>query len=66
MHIIVNGQPRECKAPFSLLALAESLELNPRQVAIERNLEIIPRSQYGDTWLSDGDHIEIVSFIGGG
>ena len=66
MQITVNGQSRECKAPFSLLALSQTLELNPRQVAIERNLEIVPRSQYGDTWLSDGDIIEIVQFIGGG
>ena len=66
MQITVTGQPRECKAPFSLLALAETLDLKPTQVAIEHNLTIVPRSQYGQTLLADGDIVEIVQFIGGG
>ena len=42
------------------------LELDYRKVAVERNEEIVPRSLYGETLLSDGDAIEIVHFIGGG
>ena len=49
-----------------VLALAESLNLNPRQVAIERNRQIVPKSTYGEVTLNDGDEIEIVRFIGGG
>jgi thiamine biosynthesis protein ThiS len=43
-----------------------ALGLDARKVAVERNLEIAPRSTYADTALADGDRIEIVTFIGGG
>ena len=66
MQIKVNGEAREFSAPMNVLALAELLKLNPKQVAIERNREIVPRSLYGDVALGDGDEIEIVQFIGGG
>jgi thiamine biosynthesis protein ThiS len=46
--------------------LVAALGLNPRKVAVERNLAIVPRSAYGSTPLADGDRIEIVHFIGGG
>ena len=66
MQIKVNGETREFDAGLSVAALAELLRLNPKQVAVERNLEIVPRSRYGEVMLSDGDIIEIVRFIGGG
>jgi thiamine biosynthesis protein ThiS len=66
MQIKVNGETRQLDAPLSLAALAAELNLKPTQVAIERNLEIVPRSRYGETMLTDGDEIEIVQFIGGG
>ena len=47
-------------------ALVAALGLDGRKVAVERNLEIVPRSTYGLTALSEGDRIEIVHFIGGG
>jgi thiamine biosynthesis protein ThiS len=47
-------------------ALVEGLGLDSRKVAIELNLEIVPRSAYAATRLADGDRIEIVHFIGGG
>jgi sulfur carrier protein len=50
----------------NLSALVSALGLDGRKVAIERNLEIVPRSAYGKTALADGDRIEIVHFIGGG
>ena len=46
--------------------LVDSLGLDPRKVAVERNLEIVPRSAYSSVRLADGDRIEIVHFIGGG
>lgn len=66
MQIKVNGENREFEAPLNVLALAELLQLNPKQVAVERNCEIVPRSRYAEVSLADGDRIEIVQFIGGG
>ena len=66
MQIKVNGEIREIDGRLSVQALAGALALDLRQVAVERNREIVPRSRYGETMLSDGDEIEIVRFIGGG
>jgi thiamine biosynthesis protein ThiS len=66
MQIKVNGENRQFEGPLNVLALAEILQLNPKQVAVERNCEIVPRSLYAEVALSDGDQIEIVHFIGGG
>jgi thiamine biosynthesis protein ThiS len=66
MNLTVNGEPRAFPPLADLAALVAALGLDGRKVAIERNLEIVPRSAYGKTKLSDGDRIEIVHFIGGG
>jgi thiamine biosynthesis protein ThiS len=66
MQIKVNGQLQQFEGSLSVLALAQKLDLNPKQVAIERNCEIVPRSRFAEVVLSDGDAIEIVHFIGGG
>ena len=65
MRIEVNGEHREME-PGTILDLVETLGLNPKKVAVERNLEIVPRSLHGETALSDGDRIEIVQLVGGG
>ena len=39
---------------------------DPKRIAVERNGDIVPKSQYGDTLLCDGDNVEVVSFVGGG
>ncbi|MFC6199777.1 sulfur carrier protein ThiS [Ponticaulis profundi] len=51
---------------MSVLQLVTELELNPKGVAVERNLEIVPKSLHGDTLLQEGDSLEIVEFVGGG
>ena len=66
VRLIVNGEAKTFPPLGDLAALVRSLDLDPRRVAIERNLAIVPRSLYGDTALADGDRIEIVHFIGGG
>ena len=66
MTLTINGEQRCFSGLSDLAALVVSLGLDPRKVAVERNLEIVPRSAYGATMLSDGDRIEIVHFIGGG
>ena len=63
MHI--NGEERQITSA-SVAELIGELSLDPRQVAIERNGEIIPRSSYDNQPISDGDRIEVVAFIGGG
>ena len=66
MTLTVNGESRSFAGVGDLAALVAALGLDPRKVAVERNLEIVPRSAYGRTRLADGDRIEIVHFIGGG
>jgi thiamine biosynthesis protein ThiS len=66
MNLTVNGEPRAFPPLSDLAALVSALGLDGRKVAIERNLEIVPRSAYGKTKVVDGDRIEIVHFIGGG
>jgi thiamine biosynthesis protein ThiS len=66
MNLTVNGEPRAFPPLPDLAALVSLLGLDGRKIAVERNLEIVPRSAYGKTRLLDGDRIEIVHFIGGG
>ena len=66
MRLLINGEERGFEQIASLAALVTALGLDPRKVAVERNLEIVPRSIYAETALADGDRIEIVHFIGGG
>jgi thiamine biosynthesis protein ThiS len=66
MQLTINGEARRYDALTTLSSLIETLGLDPRKVAIEHNLEIVPRSTYAATPLADGDRIEIVHFIGGG
>lgn len=66
MTLTINGEDRSFGGVSTLAALVAELGLDARKVAVERNLEIVPRSAYGGTALADGDRIEIVHFIGGG
>jgi len=66
MQIKVNGETHAFDAPLTVAMLAEHLRLNPKQVAVERNLEIVQRSRYSEVMLNEGDAVEIVRFIGGG
>ena len=66
LQLCLNGEHREFPSPLTVEGLLGLLSLDPRKVAVERNLEIVPRSAYGKTPLADGDRIEIVAFVGGG
>jgi sulfur carrier protein len=66
MNLTVNGESRSFDSVADVAGLVAALGLDARKVAVERNLEIVPRSAYGRTPLADGDRIEIVHFIGGG
>jgi sulfur carrier protein len=64
--LTINGEARVVPVGTSVTGLLAEIGLAERKVAVERNLEIVPRSQYSTTMLSAGDAIEIVHFIGGG
>jgi thiazole synthase len=66
MKLIVNGEEREFPASLTVESMLGSLGFDPRKVAVERNLAIVPKSSYQATALGEGDRIEIVHFIGGG
>ena len=66
MKLLLNGEERDIAGIVNIADLVSALGLDARKVAVERNLEIAPRSTYADTPLTDGDRIEIVTFIGGG
>jgi thiamine biosynthesis protein ThiS len=66
MRLVINGETRSFAEVGDIASLVAALGLDPRKVAVERNLEIVPRSTYSQARLSDGDRIEIVHFVGGG
>jgi thiazole synthase len=65
INITLNGEPRKVAAG-SIADLCAQIELDPKKVAVERNMEIVPRSTLADVMLADGDVLEIVHFVGGG
>ena len=66
MQIHVNGEQKALADSATLSDLVEELGLTGRRIAIELNMEIIPRSEHETTLLKDGDQLEIVHAIGGG
>jgi len=66
MNVTINGEQRDLSAAISLENLLLQLKIDPKKVAVERNLEIVPRSTYGAVEIQGGDRLEIVHFIGGG
>ncbi len=64
--ITVNGQHRRVRKGMTVAELALELGLEPTKVAVERNLEIVPRSTLAEVVIEDGDDFEIVTFVGGG
>jgi thiazole synthase len=64
--ITVNGEHRRVAKGISVADLALELGLEPSRVAVERNLEIVPRSTLAEVRVEDGDDYEIVTFVGGG
>lgn len=66
MHIQLNGEPFELPDGSTVLALLTRLDLVGRRVAVELNLDIVPRSQHESTALNEGDQVEVVHAIGGG
>jgi sulfur carrier protein len=63
--IVLNGESRATQGQ-TVAELLRELGLDPRQVAVERNREIVPRAEHGQVVLAEGDQLEIVTFVGGG
>ena len=66
MRLTINGEDRSFDRPLTVEKLLGEIGVDARKVAVERNLEIVPKSQYRRVSLGDGDRLEIVHFIGGG
>ena len=65
VQIVVNGEKRTIGA-MSVLAFLASLGIDPQRVAVELNLDILPKNDYPSTEHKEGDRLEIVHFVGGG
>jgi thiamine biosynthesis protein ThiS len=66
IHVQVNGEKQELPAGTTILQLLGRLGLNPGRVAIEYNLQILPKTRWEETCVGTGDRLEIVQFVGGG
>ncbi len=66
LNVTINGEARHLNGAVTLKELLVGLGLDPRKIAVERNLEIVPRSTYDEVRVEEGDRYEIVHFIGGG
>jgi thiamine biosynthesis protein ThiS len=66
MTIIFNGEPQELAAPTSVAELLRQLNVAPTRVAVEVNLELVPRAKLEEYTLREGDRLEVVTLAGGG
>ena len=64
--ILVNGENREAPAGTTVRTLLDQMGLNAGRVAIEYNLQILPKAKWEETKVAPGDRLEIVQFVGGG
>ncbi|SEQ91687.1 sulfur carrier protein [Nitrosomonas sp. Nm51] len=66
IHITINGETRQLSQAINIAQFIDENNLQDKRIAIERNGEIVPRSQFNDQFLADGDRLEIVVAVGGG
>jgi len=66
MRLVINGKEQTFEDALNLAQLVERLGMKGDRVAIELNRDIVPRAQWAETSLNDGDRLEIVHFVGGG
>ena len=64
--ISINGTTHQFDRPISIAALIEHMQLGNKRIALERNGEIVPRGQFTQQMLADGDKLEVVVAVGGG
>ena len=66
MNVTVNGEPRACPDGATLGELVRGLGLEKSPIAVELNREVVPKGRHGETFLREGDRLEIVTLVGGG
>lgn len=66
IEIVVNGEPRQIAPGTTVALLLADLGVEPRQVAVEVNLELVPRTRHAERALAAGDNLEVVTLVGGG
>ena len=66
IQVTINGEGRQLPAECTIAQLLQILGLDPMRVAVERNLDVVPRLTYAEARLGAGDQVEIVTFVGGG
>jgi sulfur carrier protein len=66
MNIVFNGQPRSVPARTTVAAFLDELKVTTRHVAVEVNLDIVPREKHSQHVLQEGDQVEVVTLVGGG
>lgn len=66
IRLTINGQSQHFDTSINVTQLIEYLQLQGKRIAIERNGEIVPRSQFAEQFLTDGDQLEVVVAVGGG
>ena len=66
MRVLINGESKEVAAGISIAQLLDHLQFDPRTLAVERNLQLVPRGEHAETKLAEGDRLEIVTLVGGG
>ena len=66
MKVIINGEEREVSPDVTVSGLLREIGTEETRVAVEVNLEVVPRQEYSRTRVREGDSIEVVSFVGGG
>lgn len=66
VEILVNGEPRQIAPGTTVADLLVELGVEPRQVAVEVNLELVPRGRHAEHALAAGDSLEVVTLVGGG
>lgn len=66
MQIEVNGEQHEVADDTTIASLLRALEVTQPHVAVEVNLEVVPRAQHAETQLHNGDRLEVVTLVGGG
>jgi sulfur carrier protein len=66
MEVTINGERRAIHTRMTVADLLAELNLGGRRIAVEINCDVVPRAEYGNRILSEGDQVEIVHFVGGG
>jgi sulfur carrier protein len=65
-HVVYNGEPQVIDAETSVADFLAARKLDPRRVAVEINLNLVPRQKHAEVLLTDGDRVEVVTLVGGG